>query len=375
MHVLVTADTVGGVWTYTRELVSELSRRGIRVTLVSFGEIPSPAETRWMEGLQGLDYRPTAFRLEWMRDSEDDLAASAAYLLSIVDEVKPDLLHLSQFYYGSLKCEQPRIVVAHSDIVSWWQAVHKAEPKQEKDKWIRWYRAMVSRAVERADSVVAPSQWMLGSLSHNYGFPKMGAVVYNGRNPSLFDPYVSKEEYAVSVGRIWDFGKNAALLRKIDSPLPIHLAGSNQEPNRPATADQDDDHGEEAPRNSLILTGVQTENQLRQLYSRASIYIATSQYEPFGLAPVEAALSRCAIVASDIPSFREIWGDAVSYFTSNNTASLEAALQRLQADKELCASFGQLAYQRARQRYTSSRMVEDYLHLYEALVLAEVNAA
>lgn len=372
MHVLVTADTVGGVWTYTRELVSELSRRGIRVTLVSFGEIPSPAETRWMEGLQGLDYRPTAFRLEWMRDSEDDLAASAAHLLSIVDEVKPDLLHLSQFYYGNLKCEQPRVLVAHSDIVSWWQAVHKAEPKQEKDKWIRWYRAIVSRGLERADSVVAPSQWMLSSLTRNYVRPKMGSVVYNGRNPSLFDPYVSKEDYAISVGRIWDFGKNAALLRKIDSPLPIYLAGSNQEPTREADAEAED---EEPPQPSLILTGMQTENQLRQLYSRASIYIATSQYEPFGLAPVEAALSRCAILASDIPSFREIWGDAACYFTSNDAASLEAALHRLHGDKELCASFGQLAYQRARQRYTSSRMVEDYLRLYEALVLEEVSAA
>src|SRR5208282_331116 len=37
MHVLITTDTVGGVWNYTRELVTGLSRRGIRVTLVSFG--------------------------------------------------------------------------------------------------------------------------------------------------------------------------------------------------------------------------------------------------------------------------------------------------------------------------------------------------
>src|SRR4029077_19472105 len=132
---------------------------------------------------------------------------------------------------------------------------------------------------------------------------------------------------------------------------------------------------EETPQPSLILTGVLTENQLRQRYARASIYIATSQYEPFGLAPVEAALSRCAILASDIPSFREIWGDAACYFTNNDAASLEVALHRLNADKELAASYGQLAHQRARQRYTSSRMVEDYLHLYEALVLTEVNAA
>ena len=51
MHVLITADTVGGVWTYTRELVSGLIARGMRVTLVSFGEIPMPEQTAWMERL------------------------------------------------------------------------------------------------------------------------------------------------------------------------------------------------------------------------------------------------------------------------------------------------------------------------------------
>ena len=35
-------------------------RRGIRVTLVSLGEIPTAAQTEWMEGLSGLDFRPTA---------------------------------------------------------------------------------------------------------------------------------------------------------------------------------------------------------------------------------------------------------------------------------------------------------------------------
>src|SRR5260221_14654896 len=63
MHILVTADTLGGVWTYTRELVTGLVRRGEQVTLVSFGDIPTAAQARWMEGLKNLDYRPTAFTL------------------------------------------------------------------------------------------------------------------------------------------------------------------------------------------------------------------------------------------------------------------------------------------------------------------------
>ena len=62
MHVLMTSDTLNGsIWTYTRELITGLIGRGMRVTLVSFGEIPLPAQTAWMERLRGLEYRPTAF--------------------------------------------------------------------------------------------------------------------------------------------------------------------------------------------------------------------------------------------------------------------------------------------------------------------------
>ena len=92
MHVLVTADTLGGVWTYARELVTGLVSRGVRVTLVSLGEIPLPEQTSWMDNLHGLEYRPTAFRLDWMQEGELDLEASLAYITALVQALKPDLL-------------------------------------------------------------------------------------------------------------------------------------------------------------------------------------------------------------------------------------------------------------------------------------------
>ena len=73
MHVLMTADTIGGVWTYVRELVTQLSRIGVRITLVSFGQIPSREQSEWLEGLSEVSYYPTAFRLEWMQDAQGDL--------------------------------------------------------------------------------------------------------------------------------------------------------------------------------------------------------------------------------------------------------------------------------------------------------------
>jgi glycosyltransferase involved in cell wall biosynthesis len=126
---------------------------------------------------------------------------------------------------------------------------------------------------------------------------------------------------------------------------------------------------------SVALKGPQTEAQLRVLYSRAAIYAATSRYETFGTTALEAAFSRCAIVANDIPTFREIWGDAAIYFEANNADSLADTIRTLSGDRDLCRSYGQLAYQRARERFTSRRMLEQYISLYRDLIGRKAAAA
>jgi glycosyltransferase involved in cell wall biosynthesis len=368
MHVLITADTLGGVWTYARELTTSLVRRGLRVTLVSFGEIPSLEQVRWMDALENLDFRPTGFKLEWMQDSEDDLAASAEYLRMVIAEVQPDVLHFNQFYYGAVETTQPKVVVAHSDVVSWWKAVHHRQP--EVTEWSRWYQEVVHRGIEGADALVAPSQAALDSTTANFVRPRKAQVIPNGRSPELFNPHQQKETYAASVGRIWDAGKNASLLTRIETPWPIYLAGNNINPDAlvQATSLNLGD-------GRLVFRGVQSESELRRLFAGAFLYIATSQYEPFGLAPLEAALSRCAILASDIPSFREIWQDDALYFRNNDPQDLERILFDFCAQPALLREFGARALRRARARYTSSKMTDQYFDLYRSLVTAEVAAA
>jgi len=367
MHILMTADTVGGVWTYTRELVTQLSRRGVRITLVSFGELPSAAQSAWIDELSDVSFHPTAFRLEWMQEAQSDLQQSTEFLRSIIDEAKPDLLHFNQFYYGAMDLHLPRVVVAHSDVVSWWVSVHGAEPPDSE--WIRVYRENVWRGLERADLVIAPTQWMLDRVCANYSDPKRKAVVYNGRDPKLFIPHLAKEEYAISVGRLWDAGKQATLLLRDDLPLQTVLVGSEQSPEGAVASAQSSGH-----LSKLQMKGPQSEAQLRQLFARAAIYVATSRYEPFGLAPLEAALSRCAILANDIPSLREIWEDDAVYFERNNPRSLVLAIQELASNSARRSEYGGRALERAR-KFNSERMAEEYLEHYRTLVSAEVAAA
>ncbi|HKW19126.1 MAG TPA: glycosyltransferase family 4 protein [Terriglobales bacterium] len=359
MHILITSDTVGGVWTYTQELVTGLVRAGHRVTLVSFGKLPLPHQTAWMQTLPRLDYRPTDYRLEWMEVSGRDMEESRSYLALLIAEVAPDLLHFSQYCYGSLDVNIPKIVVAHSDIVSWWVAVHGCEP--EDTPWMRNYRRMVSDGLRGADIVVAPSRWMLDQVSQHYCEPAAGLVIHNGRNPALFDPTRQKEDFVLSVGRVWDPAKSIALLLEREQESRICVVGWEREPGR-----EDRARALRVPRNMELL-GPKSQDDLRELYAHAGIYAGTSRYEPFGLAPLEAALSRCALTLNDNPVFHELWGDAGVFFAKNDSEDLADKIAALQADSRLREHYANCAYELAHERFTASRMVEQYEHAYQEI--------
>jgi glycosyltransferase involved in cell wall biosynthesis len=364
MHVLVTTDTISGVWGYTRELVSGLVSRGLQVTLVSFGEIPLPQQTRWMDALHGLTYHPTAFRLEWMQEGEADFSDASDFILGVVHDTQPDVLHLNQFCYGALPVKTPRVVVAHGDLVTWWLSVHGCEPRPTR--WLERYRDRVTAGLEGATRLVSASRWMLDLVRLAYGLEFEGQVIYNGRNPIFFNPYATKEDSVLTVGRMLDAGRQVHLLTHHRHPVPVCIAGGE-----PGIATQalpiraDVQVATESVR--VALKGPQTDAQLRLLYSRATIYAATPRYDPFGLTTLEAALSRCALVANDTPAFREIWGADALYFETNNAESLAAAIRRFAEDRDLCRTYANRSYQRARDRYNHKRMLDEYLALYRGL--------
>jgi glycosyltransferase involved in cell wall biosynthesis len=262
--------------------------------------------------------------------------------------------------------------MAHGDVITWTQAVQGCTPRASR--WLKWYHDMVVRGILAADAVVAPSAWMLDSLRGAYTFPRQDAVIYPGRNPIFFNPYVSKDDSVLSVGRLLDAGKQVLLLTQHVQPFSVCIVGAEQTvplPRIPIRADVKVSTNQSC----VAIRGPQTEAQLRALYSRAAVYAATARYEPLGMSALDAAFSRCAIVANDIPSFREVWGDAALYFRTNDASSLAATLRQLDADRALRHAYADRAFSRARERFTTKRMIDDYLALYRTLLATNSVAA
>jgi len=266
----------------------------------------------------------------------------------------------------------PRVVVAHGDLISWWKVVHGHEPKESR--WLKWYRRVGSAGLAEASIVVAPSEWMLDMIHACYTQADREQVIYNGRNPIFFNPNGSKDDSVLAIGRLLDPSKQVSLLTQRTHPLPVCIVGADgpvQASAVPIRADV------KVATNDVrvAIKGPQTEAQLRSLYSRATIYAATSRYEPFTMTALEAALSRCAVIANDIPPFREIWGDSALYFHANDASSLAKMIRRLSDQPDLCRAYANRAYHLARNYFNAKRMIDEYLALYQKLLGTRAAAA
>ena len=358
MRVLLTTDTVGGVWTYTRELTEGLLQRGCSIALVSFGRDPRPDQLAWATSLAGkypesFCYVPSNVPLEWMEQNDRSFSDGAALLKQVAVSFKPDLLHTNQFCFGAVELGIPRIIVAHSDVLTWAAA---CQPNGlQPSSWLDQYIAGVQAGLSRAAALVTPTHWMLEALAKHFLLPGLRRVISNGKTIPQPDQEISREIQAVSAGRMWDPAKNLNALRSGEGVLPIMVAG---DPPSDACPSPLEGHG-------LLQLGFLSQEELHELFRKSAIYIAASIYEPFGLAPLEAALCGCAIVANDIPSLREVWGDAATYFC--DAAELRQRLQDLVCDDALLAERQRFSKLRA-EVFTSEAMTTQYLELYAELV-------
>lgn len=74
--------------------------------------------------------------------------------------------------------------------------------------------------------------------------------------------------------------------------------------------------------NRIHFTGFVDNDDLPALYAHSKLFVFPSVYEGFGLPPVEAAYSGAHVLCSDIPCHREICGNGVDYFKSNDCDDL-----------------------------------------------------
>lgn len=355
MRVLLTTDTVGGVWDYTCTLARSLERIGHDVLLAVLGE-PGDRGTRLPARIEVAARR---YRLEWMPDAGEDVAASTAWLVELSRLWAPDVVHLNQFSPALGEFEAPTVVVTHSDVLSWFSETLGAPAP---DQW-RLYEQRVADALARATVVVAPTRYQSRLLEKHYG-RAADRVVPNGIIPPAHAPALGGQPLVVSAGRAWDSAKGMRTLDEAAGILgrnspPVHLLGPCTSP-----------YGQRLEAKHLVVHGAVDRDEVDAWLTRASVYVAPSIYEPFGLAPLEAALHGCALVLSDIAAFRELWDGCAEFFPAGDAERLAEILSSLPHDGARVQRHAEAARRRALQRYSAEGMCRNYQSIYSELAIS-----
>jgi glycosyltransferase involved in cell wall biosynthesis len=352
-RILMTADTVGGVWTYALELARSLGAEGVEVALATMGGLANAEQRSEARAIPKLQLYESEYRLPWMERPWGDVELAGQWLLDLAARVQPDIVHLNEPVHGSLAWTAPVVAVVHSCVLSWWESVRNEPAPREWDR----YRRELSQGLLGAGEVVTPSLWMLERVRRYYGITG-GRVILNGREAAQFTPQ-TKSPLVFAAGRLWDPAKNLLALDQVADglPWPVYIAGEPRHPGRDEVI---------AP-GHLNLLGRLPASTVASWLRIASIYAFPARYEPFGLSVLEAALAGCALVLGDVPTLRELWDGAAVFVPPDEPDTLRLAIQGLIDDPELRQALAMRAQRRALS-LTPRRMAAGYLQAYTDLL-------
>lgn len=317
-RVLITTDAVGGVWTYSVTLGQSLRSCGVEVTLAVLG--PSPSADQ-IDTASGLKIIWTDAALDWQADSSDMVAEAAGVIAELVKSTRCELLQLhSPAYLAFGTFAAPTVAMMHSCVGTWWSAV-RGGPMPSS---LAWRSVLVKTGLANADAVVAPTHSFAQAVAEFYRVSSP-IVVANALAPPAGEPDCSHlpaatGPFAFMAGRLWDEGKDVRTLNEAASLIDMAVVAAG------ATG-RDVDGALAFPH--LRLPGALSARQMRGMFARQPIFISTAVYEPFGLTVLEAADAGCALVLTDIPTFRELWDGAAVFYPPRDAQKLAQALDDL----------------------------------------------
>lgn len=242
--------------------------------------------------------------------------------LMAAGEPKPDLLHMPQMS-APFAAPVPLVATIH-DVIPFVMEDYRAS------RAMRLYTGLMARSVKKARRIIAPSEAAKADIARVLGFPQEKIVAIPEAADSALVPATDnsakrlvEERWGVEGRYLFNIGgfdrrKNlpllieafAAALPSLGGDAQLVIAGAPHTGNErvfPPLEPLIRQHGVEG---RVILTGRVTNEERTALYQAAHVYITPSEYEGFGLTPLEAMACGVPSIVADRTSLPEVVGDA-----------------------------------------------------------------
>jgi len=386
-------EVYGGAGVHVDELTRHL-RPLIELDVRTFGSRAEQARGWRVEG-----YAPAHDLANADERLRPMLGALSSDLAMVADPVAADIVHVHTWY-----THLAGLLVRHAYGIPLVLTVHSLEPLRpwkreqlgggyEVSTWVE------KTAIEAADSVIAVSAGTRADVLRFFDVDEDRVhVIYNGIDADFFrhvdetdalsrygvDP---STPYVLFVGRITRQKGIIHLVRAIRHLEPgIGVVLCAGQPDTPEIAREMEEgvRAAQAERSNVVWIGEMISREdVRQLYSHASVFCCPSVYEPLGIVNLEAMACQTAVVASAVGGIPEVVVDGETGLLvpvelqlddpmspvdpDRFELNLAGAINALMADPAAREAMGRAGRRRAVERFGWDAIAAATVSLYESL--------
>jgi glycosyltransferase involved in cell wall biosynthesis len=247
---------------------------------------------------------------------------------------------------------------------------------QAHPEWFTWRegarrRLITRRAARKAAVVLTVSAFSAGEIVERFGIPASKVrVVYHGVDEGVahgIDGGAGREPLVLFVGSRFNRRRIPDLLHAFSHVAPripvarLAIVGDNRTYPR---EDHDALVRALGLEDRVELRAYAPDEEIAALMRRASVFVFVSEYEGFGMPPLEALAAGVPIVVADAAVSQEIFGDAAVTVRPGDAHALADAIQRLLTHPTLRQSLLARAAG-VLERYSWDRAAEETLEAIE----------
>ena len=244
-------------------------------------------------------------------------------------------------------------------------------------------KLVMNRAVVLSDRIITVSEFSKNEIIKHTGCAaEKITVIHNGvkqtallqsRN-EVCNKYHLPEKYFLYVGNVKPHKNLKVFLeayllldKNITDEYKIVIAGKKE---GFITADEGlfrlIENSEKLKKNTLF-TGFVHNDDMDTLYAAAALLVFPSLYEGFGLPPLEAMLNNCPVISSEIPSLKEVCGNASTFFNPLDKEELAFKISELLTDQGLRQELISRGRQHIKQ-FTWRASTDKHVQLFKELL-------
>jgi glycosyltransferase involved in cell wall biosynthesis len=371
LHIAIDARRIRdfGIGTYIRSLLHAL---GAIDTVNRYTLVSGPADVRTLAGL------PVNFHWAIYKRGDHDFLGHLAFPMYL-RSLSPDLVHIPLNRVPLLMI-RPYVVTIHDMANLFYE-----EPADAR-MWLRRYR--FRRGLVRASRVIAVSEATKRDVERLMGVPPSRIRrVYNAPDPGflgagaetgseahrrILERYQIEYPFLLYAGAIRRH-KNVPRLVEAFAVVRAQLAEHPVYKDLRLVIIGDTISQYPGVRQAVIKSRVEQVvrflgfvpfDTLRCFYASAAAFVFPSQYEGFGLPPLEAMACGTPVVTSNVSSLPEVVGDAAVLVKPDNVFEIARGIRDVLLDEGLRAELIRRGYEQA-GRFSWERTARQVLEIYK----------